>query len=141
MFFVKQKTAYERRISDWSADVCSSDLRLRQPPGQRRTGLPGTDDDRVEAAGVVHAATVTIGSAAGTATGPAIARKPATAPTGNANRLLAMSTFLPRIRHAISAPPPCPSQRPDTSARLPHRRPSSRPEASRRQIGKPAGGA
>src|SRR3546814_6025640 len=60
---------------------------LRQPPGQRRTGLPGTDDDRVEAAGVVHAATVTIGSAAGTATGPAIARKPATAPTGNANRL------------------------------------------------------
>src|SRR3546814_6876722 len=54
--------------------------RLRQPPGQRRTGLPGTDDDRVEAAGVVHAATVTIGSAAGTATGPAIARKPATAP-------------------------------------------------------------
>src|SRR3546814_7476702 len=107
------------RISDWSSDVCSSDLRaarLRQPPGQRRTGLPGTDDDRVEAAGVVHAATVTIGSAAGTATGPAIARKPATAPTGNANRLLAMSTFLPRIRHAISAPPPCPSQRPDTTA-------------------------
>src|SRR3546814_434814 len=25
-FFVKQKTAYERRISDWSSDVCSSDL-------------------------------------------------------------------------------------------------------------------
>src|SRR3546814_19184354 len=25
-FFVKQKTAYEMRISDWSADVCSSDL-------------------------------------------------------------------------------------------------------------------
>src|SRR3546814_7436039 len=24
--FVKQKTAYERRISDWSSDVCSSDL-------------------------------------------------------------------------------------------------------------------
>src|SRR3546814_4860608 len=29
-FFVKQKTAYEMRISDWSSDVCSSDLkRLR----------------------------------------------------------------------------------------------------------------
>src|SRR3546814_989045 len=27
LFFVKQKTAYERRISDWSSDVCSSDLR------------------------------------------------------------------------------------------------------------------
>src|SRR3546814_5637613 len=26
MFFVKQRTAYERRISDWSSDVCSSDL-------------------------------------------------------------------------------------------------------------------
>src|SRR3546814_20451931 len=28
-FFFKQKTAYEMRISDWSSDVCSSDL---QPP-------------------------------------------------------------------------------------------------------------
>src|SRR3546814_2002239 len=26
-FFFKQKTAYEMRISDWSSDVCSSDLR------------------------------------------------------------------------------------------------------------------
>src|SRR3546814_2609439 len=26
MFFDKQKTAYEMRISDWSSDVCSSDL-------------------------------------------------------------------------------------------------------------------
>src|SRR3546814_6246229 len=28
VFFFKQKTAYELRISDWSSDVCSSDLRL-----------------------------------------------------------------------------------------------------------------
>src|SRR3546814_2236032 len=27
-FFYKQKTAYEMRISDWSSDVCSSDLRI-----------------------------------------------------------------------------------------------------------------
>src|SRR3546814_8965213 len=27
-FFFKQKTAYEMRISDWSSDVCSSDLHL-----------------------------------------------------------------------------------------------------------------
>src|SRR3546814_6092688 len=27
-FFFNQKTAYEMRISDWSSDVCSSDLRL-----------------------------------------------------------------------------------------------------------------
>src|SRR3546814_5762513 len=31
VFFFKQKTAYEMRISDWSSDVCSSDLF-----GQRR---------------------------------------------------------------------------------------------------------
>src|SRR3546814_6966284 len=32
-FFFKQKTAYEMRISDWSSDVCSSDL--RQDAGDR----------------------------------------------------------------------------------------------------------
>src|SRR3546814_3489104 len=29
-FFFKQKTAYEMRISDWSSDVCSSDLLMRR---------------------------------------------------------------------------------------------------------------
>src|SRR3546814_578741 len=29
VFFFKQKTAYEMRISDWSSDVCSSDLKTR----------------------------------------------------------------------------------------------------------------
>src|SRR3546814_8589196 len=28
MFFIKQKTAYEVRMSDWSSDVCSSDLQV-----------------------------------------------------------------------------------------------------------------
>src|SRR3546814_20628958 len=37
-FFFKQKTAYEMRISDWSSDVCSSDLL----PCKNRAGLgPG----------------------------------------------------------------------------------------------------
>src|SRR3546814_5505631 len=31
--FFKQKTAYEMRISDWSSDVCSSDLLVRLTPG------------------------------------------------------------------------------------------------------------
>src|SRR3546814_13746567 len=33
IFFFKQKTAYEMRISDWSSNVCSSDLlhRIKQP--------------------------------------------------------------------------------------------------------------
>src|SRR3546814_5707261 len=30
LFFIKQKTAYEMRISDWSSDVCSSDLTQQQ---------------------------------------------------------------------------------------------------------------
>src|SRR3546814_6116806 len=34
VFFFKQKTAYELRISDWSSDVCPSDLiRVRQGQG------------------------------------------------------------------------------------------------------------
>src|SRR3546814_5770346 len=33
--FFKQKTAYEMRISDWSSDVCSSDLVLRELPKGR----------------------------------------------------------------------------------------------------------
>src|SRR3546814_10848697 len=44
-FFFKQKTAYEMRISDWSSDVCSSDLRsdsrieqLRVPPQSVEAG-------------------------------------------------------------------------------------------------------
>src|SRR3546814_18012830 len=30
IFFFKQKTAYEMRISDWSSDVCSSDLAVEE---------------------------------------------------------------------------------------------------------------
>src|SRR3546814_8953973 len=35
-FFFKQKTAYEMRISDWSSDVCSSDLAGDVAGGERR---------------------------------------------------------------------------------------------------------
>src|SRR3546814_1693617 len=34
-FFFKQKTAYDVRISDWSSDVCSSDLAMQNRPGIR----------------------------------------------------------------------------------------------------------
>src|SRR3546814_7513802 len=37
-FFFKQKTAYEMRISDWSSDVCSSDL-YQYPGGKFRIRL------------------------------------------------------------------------------------------------------
>src|SRR3546814_7271061 len=40
-FFFKQKTAYEMRISDWSSDVCSSDLASPvQPYTDRRFHVP-----------------------------------------------------------------------------------------------------
>src|SRR3546814_5473413 len=37
-FFFKQKTAYEMRISDWSSDVCSSDLGRLHIQGHRFAG-------------------------------------------------------------------------------------------------------
>src|SRR3546814_2350449 len=40
-FFFKQKTAYEMRISDWSSDVCSSDLGPRGSD-RRRAWRDGT---------------------------------------------------------------------------------------------------
>src|SRR3546814_1877010 len=67
VFFFKQKTAYEVRISDWSSDVCSSDLgrnyRSNARPGSShidRQGLlmgfealPADRPDPVRPAGVV----------------------------------------------------------------------------------------
>src|SRR3546814_2947434 len=39
VFFFKQKTAYEMRISDWSSDVCSSDLYRDSPARPETVGL------------------------------------------------------------------------------------------------------
>src|SRR3546814_8902745 len=55
-FFFKQKTAYEMRISDWSSDVCSSDLAsaaTARSPGlfqQVAEAAPGGDDRAAELA-------------------------------------------------------------------------------------------
>src|SRR3546814_11029029 len=54
-FFFKQKTAYEMRISDWSSDVCSSDLVLsydgdrcpRQHAQTRKGPTPGEFPEQV----------------------------------------------------------------------------------------------
>src|SRR3546814_1436209 len=56
-FFFKQKTAYEMRISDWSSDVCSSDLFLDE---DFRGAGAGGDADRGNA---VELAPVDIGGA------------------------------------------------------------------------------
>src|SRR3546814_7227524 len=75
VFFFKQKTAYELRISDWSSDVCSSDLpSLSSSPRRHREGriseartgtrarqdarrpsLPGTGDARCDRMRGLHA--------------------------------------------------------------------------------------
>src|SRR3546814_14976249 len=41
-FFFKQKTAYEMRISDWSSDVCSSDLSRTPSPTASPIATPPT---------------------------------------------------------------------------------------------------
>src|SRR3546814_3126205 len=49
-FFFKQKTAYEMRISDWSSDVCSSDLLIGRENGSLGnvlTNSTGTTIDTV----------------------------------------------------------------------------------------------
>src|SRR3546814_8975087 len=48
-FFFKQKTAYEMRISDWSSDVCSSDLL------ERSLVLRNERADRAVGADIAHA--------------------------------------------------------------------------------------
>src|SRR3546814_5017541 len=54
VFFFKQKTAYEMRISDWSSDVCSSDL----PFGVILTRLFGAGDLRRIGSGNIGATNV-----------------------------------------------------------------------------------
>src|SRR3546814_9801549 len=53
-FFFKQKTAYEMRISDWSSDVCSSDLRGAVADLRNQSGIVelavGIDDEAGEPA-------------------------------------------------------------------------------------------
>src|SRR3546814_8656179 len=44
-FFCKQKTAYEMRISDWSSDVCSSDLLDVRDPVALADWLAAVDRD------------------------------------------------------------------------------------------------
>src|SRR3546814_3923060 len=51
-FFFKQKTAYEMRISDWSSDVCSSDL--TSPAGDAMARSDRTRDRSARDAAAPH---------------------------------------------------------------------------------------
>src|SRR3546814_1236043 len=55
-FFFKQKTAYEMRISDWSSDVCSSDLESAPRPATAlpRPRQPFGDEHRPDTRAAAH---------------------------------------------------------------------------------------
>src|SRR3546814_1373985 len=61
-FFFKQKTAYEMRISDWSSDVCSSDLRDISAPARFQQemdpALVGRPAGKIGMIGTARAASV-----------------------------------------------------------------------------------
>src|SRR3546814_12645212 len=65
LFFFKQKTAYEMRISDWSSDVCSSDLQQQQRGQQREKG-DRQQSRRAQAGGHAPSGTSSAGGGAGT---------------------------------------------------------------------------
>src|SRR3546814_12779164 len=61
-FFFKQKTAYEMRISDWSSDVCSSDLRLRRAQQTRPDSFSSPSGRRAPSARARQSTLVDYGS-------------------------------------------------------------------------------
>src|SRR3546814_10650460 len=65
-FFFKQKTAYEMRISDWSSDVCSSDLIIdlpAEPAAGIDQGVTAFIGKRAGAGHRLHATAVDAGTA------------------------------------------------------------------------------
>src|SRR3546814_5980133 len=61
-FFFKQKTAYEMRISDWSSDVCSSDL-LDHYPDMTQARLEKLGREAVARWGLLSVRIIQIGRA------------------------------------------------------------------------------
>src|SRR3546814_11590990 len=112
IFFFKQKTEYEMRISDWSSDVCSSDLRLSWGRGAW---------SREKMSSMLSAATPASSRAM-------VSRWPAALASGSR-----LSSSSARSRPSIAAPPASKERlpkviRPDSSA-------GRRGQARRRQSG------
>src|SRR3546814_14118618 len=101
LFFFKHKTAYEIRISDWSSDVCSSDLppvpsALAKPPP--RAGLPHGTPSTGQTAATPRKAPATTARLHGRA--PCAASRPPAIP--------ARSRCTPSSRAIVAATPPPP---------------------------------
>src|SRR3546814_9057653 len=108
LFFFKQKTAYEMRISDWSSDVCSSDLRCEM--ARAGDGLPPSREHMV------------FSREDGLAFAAAPSRPDARQPVhhrGQRERILALHRAVPRVGHHIGRGfRPNPAQRRDEPRRL-----------------------
>src|SRR3546814_1796098 len=63
VFFFKQKTAYEMRISDWSSDVCSSHLQTILDADGAVVVEPMLESIRAHIAGAIHAPGEEVGDA------------------------------------------------------------------------------
>src|SRR3546814_12720043 len=129
VFFFKQKTAYEMRISDWSSDVCSSDLPAAPTLAQRalrRACLPAhllrrddcgaaLDDRRLRSRAPGAGLATGAGAGLGAAPGHALRRDPAGGrpdqPQSDPGRRRALPTRRarkPRPRPPLYHPPPLP---------------------------------
>src|SRR3546814_7249163 len=64
-FFLKKKTAYEMRISDWSSDVCSSDLGDRLQGRSAQVDIDGPREPKIARVGEIDAGAVATIEAAG----------------------------------------------------------------------------
>src|SRR3546814_2628098 len=102
-FFFKQKTAYEMRISDWSSDVCSSDLHALLQELQRTVDPELIVREGIDAMGQAHEppAVGIVGGELGRhpelAQGGKVERRPA-----GESRLQPLDYLVPRISiHAI----------------------------------------
>src|SRR3546814_4426677 len=86
VFFFKQKTAYEMRISDWSSDVCSSDLgKAQQHGGQYRVVAGSSTVAGTAGLAVVDAEPGGVGSTSGPLL-PQPASRAMTRQSGNSKR-------------------------------------------------------
>src|SRR3546814_9730138 len=123
-FFFKQKAAYELRISDWSSDVCSSDLPARrpapadllEPPWGQGGGTTCRPWRSVSFVGAGHARTpawpAPVSLRASSQRAPAEERRPA--PERSAERRVGKAC----VSQFISRSPPCHSQ-PKNTKHLP----------------------
>src|SRR3546814_8560761 len=115
-FFCKKKTAYELRISDWSSDVCSSDLaRVDRRIASRKFAIVQEEDQRVPRFGAADQAK---------ARHQAVSlvcewRAPQSRPNSLASRRApACSSRGAAASPATAAPPPSTSIRPRSAASL-----------------------